>query len=114
MLAPKMTRPPLFEYAEIYGLLVGTPYEGKCPDLLIDGDWYEYEGFITNNPKRAFSNMINHGMSQSNKLIIASPSLTYAYMKRVIHQRIKDGHQILEVLLWDGKTIETLYKKFEE
>ena len=114
VLSPKMTRPPLFMYSKIYGSLEGTPYEGKCPDLLIDGLWYEYEGFITNNPKRAFSNMVNHGMSQSNRLILESPSLTSAYMKRVINQRIRDGHKILEVLLWDGQTIKTLYKKFEE
>lgn len=32
-LTPKMTRPPKFMYRNIYESLMGTAYEGKCPDL---------------------------------------------------------------------------------
>lgn len=113
-LTPKMTRSPQFMYRNIYESLMGTPYEGKCPDLWVDGVWYEHEGFVTNNAKRAFRNMMNDGLRQSDRLIIDKPELKDAYMKRVIHQRVKDGQVISEVWLKEGKNIRILYKKFEE
>ena len=39
-------------YDMIYGTLKGTPYYGKCPDLLVHGIWYEHEGFCGEKPKR--------------------------------------------------------------
>ena len=79
-LAPKMSRSSNFEYESIYYDLIGTKYEGKCPDLKIDGLWYEHEGFVTDNPKRAFRNMLSHGMKQSSRIIIDKPGLTERYM----------------------------------
>lgn len=114
VLTPKMTRPPKFEYDCVYGSLRGTRYEGKCPDLKINGHWYEHEGFITTNPKRAFRNMLNDGLKQSDRLIIDKPDLTDAYMKRVIWQRLKDGHFITEVWLNENGRLRLLYKKSEE
>ena len=96
-LTPKLTRFPKFEYARIYGSLIGTKYEGKCPDMLIDSKLYEHEGFTSNNPKNAFRNMLTHGLKQASKLIIEAPELTEAYMKRVIRQRIKEGQEITEI-----------------
>lgn len=113
-LTPKMSRPQKFVYQNIYHSLMGTKFEGKCPDLLIDGKWYEHEGFISDNPKRAFRNMLNDGLKQSDRLIIDKPDLTEAYMKRVIYQRIKDGQRITEVWLKEGEKLEVLYKKLEE
>lgn len=113
-LTPKMTRPSKFEYDCVYGSLRGTAYYGKCPDLKIGDYWYEHEGFTTDNPKRAFSNMINHGMKQSDRIIIDKPDLTDAYMKRVINQRLKDGHTITEVWLNERGHLRLLYKKSEE
>lgn len=84
LLAPKMTRPPKFDYDCIYGSLKDTPYYGKCPDLKIGEHWYEHEGFVTNNPKRAFSNMINDGRKQSDRIIIDRPELTERFMIRSI------------------------------
>lgn len=114
ILTPKMSRPPKFQYECIYGSLVGTKYERKCPDLLINGKWYEHEGFTSTNPKNAFKNMLNHDLKQSDRLIIDKPNLTDAYMKRVIRQRIKDGHTIEEVWIKEGAELKLLYKKFEE
>ena len=114
VLTPKMTRPPKFEYDCVYGSLRGTRYDGKCPDLKIGEHWYEHEGFVTDNPKRAFSNMINHGMKQSDRIIIDRPNLTDAYMKRVINQRLNDGHHISEVWLNENGHLRLLYKKSEE
>lgn len=82
-LTPKMSRPPKFVYQNIYGSLMGTAYEGKCPDLLVENKWYEHEGYMTKNPKRAFMNMMSHGFKQCSRLIIDKPNLTDAYMKRV-------------------------------
>lgn len=114
VLTPKMTRPARFEYDCVYGSLRGTRYDGKCPDLKIDDYWYEHEGFVTDNPKRAFSNMVNHGLKQSDRIIIDKPDLTDAYMKRVINQRLKDGHHISEVWLNENGHLRLLYKKSEE
>ena len=113
-LAPKMSRSSNFEYESLYYDLIGTKYEGKCPDLKIDGLWYEHEGFVTDNPKTAFRNMLNHGLKQSSRIIINRPNLTYAFMKRIIKQRVKDGHDIDEVWIMDDNSIIPLYKKSEE
>ena len=113
-LTPKMSRRPKFVYQNIYGSLMGTKYEGKCPDLWVDGVWYEHEGFVSDNPKRAFKNMLNHGLKQSDRLIIDKPDLSDAYMKRVIRQRVKNGQAIEEIWLKDGSEYQLLYKKFEE
>lgn len=114
ILTPKMSRPPKFWYECVYSSLIGTKYEGKCPDLYINGIWYEHEGFTSSNPKNAFRNMLNDGMKQSNRLVIDRPNLTDAYMKRVIRQRIKDGQDIEEIWVKEDSNIRLLYKKFEE
>lgn len=113
-LTPKMSRPPKFKYECFYRSLSGTKYEGKCPDLEIDGKWYEHEGFITNNPKRALKNMLNDGLKQSNRLIIDKPDLTDSFIKRNIWLRNKEGQDIQEVWLKEGDKIRLLYKKSEE
>lgn len=110
-----MSRPAKFKYECIYGSLVGTKFEGKCPDLNIDGKWYEHEGFTTTNPAKAFGNMLKHGLKQSNRLIIDEPELSESYMKRAIHHRLAQGQDIEEIWLrrQDG-SLKALYKKFEE
>jgi hypothetical protein len=110
-LTPKMTRPPKFQYDSIYGSLVGTKYEGKCPDLSVDGLWYEHEGFVSKKAKNAFRNMLNDGLKQSDRLIIDKPKLEDAYMKRIIRQRVSDGQHIREVWLKDRREITLLFKK---
>ena len=111
-LTPKMSRPPKFQYECVYKSLVGTKYEGKCPDLNIDGKWYEHEGFTSSNPKNAFRNMMHDGLRQSNRLIIDRPDLTERYMRRSIVGRIERGEDIKEVWLRekDG-SLTLLYKK---
>ena len=111
-LTPKMSRPEKFKYECIYSSLVDTKYERKCPDLLIDGKWYEHEGFVTTNPKNAFRNMLRDGLRQSCRLIIDRPELTMRYMTRSIYNRLKNGEAIEEVwLLNKDGSIDLLYKK---
>lgn len=110
-LTPKMSRPQKFVYQNIYHSLMGTNYEGKCPDLLIDGKWYEHEGFISTNHKRAFRNMVTHGLKQSNRIIIDKPELTDGYMLRSIYGHIKEGKDIEEIWLIENDKLRLLYKK---
>ncbi|WP_233247060.1 phage minor head protein [Prevotella sp. oral taxon 376] len=110
-LTPRMSRPQKFVYQNIYHSLMGTKYEGKCPDLLIDGKWYEHEGFATDNPKRAFRNMVTHGLKQSNRIIIDRPDLTDGYMIRSIYGHIRQGKDIKEVWVAEGEKLRLLYKK---
>ena len=58
--------------------------------------------------------MLNDGLMQSNRLIIDKPELTEAYMKRVIRNRIKEGQDINEIWIYDGKETTLLYKKSED
>ena len=97
-------------YDLIYGTLRGTPYYGKCPDLLVDGVWYEHEGFCGNNPKRSFRNMCNHGFRQSDRIIIEDCGLTDGYMLRSIGGQLKAGVEITEVWIHRGDDYQILFK----
>lgn len=110
-LTPKMTRPQKFQYECVYESLVGTKYEGKRPDLNIDEEWYEHEGFITDKPKNAFRNMMHDGLLQSNRLIIDRPDLTERYMRRGIIERVQRGEDIKEVWLRESDGTCTLFYK---
>ena len=111
-LSPKMTRPSRFNYDCIYGSLKGTIYYGKCPDLRIGEHWYEHEGFVSDNPKRAFNNMVNHGLKQSDRIIIDRPQLTERYMRNSIINRIKLGANIEDVWIREPNgELTQLYKK---
>ena len=48
------------KYKQIFGRLIETIYERKCPDLIIDEEFYEYESFIPPFKKRKIANMISH------------------------------------------------------
>ena len=41
-------------YREVFGELIGTRYYRKCPDLLVDGCFVEYESFRSEQPKTHF------------------------------------------------------------
>ena len=58
------------DYEVIFGPLIGTRYERKCPDLCVDGHFYEYESFVRPWNKRKLSNMLTDGLRQSDKLIL--------------------------------------------
>ena len=77
-------------------------------------EFLEHEGFVSGNPKRAFSNMMSHGLKQSSRLILDDAGLTDAYMKRSVYARIMKGQSIDEVWIKQGDTIRLLYKKSEE
>ena len=57
-------------YRNIFGRLTGTKYERKCPDLIVDEVFYEYEGYRRPWNRRKIKNMLAHGVMQSSFLII--------------------------------------------
>ena len=97
-------------YREVFGELTGTKYYRKCPDLLVDGDFYEYESFTSADPKNAFRNMLHNGLMQSNNIIIRHCGLTDGNMLRKIISKKKKGTPISKVWLFDGNELRCLYK----
>ena len=97
-------------YHEVFGELIGTRYYRKCPDLLIDGEFVEYESYSTSQPKNAFRNMLHNGLAQSDRIILRQCNLTDGYMLRAIRGYIQNGASLSWILLYDGKQLRVLYK----
>lgn len=111
VLTPKKKRRAEFDYDSIYGSLKGTKYYGKCPDMKVDGEWYEYESFQSENPKNAFRNMLTRGLRQSDRIVMMKPELTERFMRHTIRQRISAGQSIREVWIYNREKLLPLYKK---
>ena len=118
----KIEIPPKFhntknnpQYDEVYSDLKGTKFYGKCPDIKINGQYFEHEGFETDNAKNALKNMLNHGLRQSNHIIIDKPNLTDYYIKKNIKDRVfinKQDIQEVWILHKDGN-LELFFKNAE-
>jgi hypothetical protein len=78
-------------YKQVFGTLIGTRYERKCPDLIIDGKFYEYESFSPPFKKRKVSNMISHGTEQSARIILNNnKGCSDRFIRQNILQRIRN------------------------
>ena len=97
-------------YRIVFGDLIGTRYYRKCPDLLVDGEFVEYESYTTSQPKNAFRNMVHNGLSQSDRIILRHCNLTDGYMMRKIRGYIDNGFLISSVMVYDGKSLRAIYK----
>ncbi|MDO4725926.1 MAG: phage minor head protein [Porphyromonadaceae bacterium] len=98
------------EYKAVYGSLIGTKYERKCPDLLVDGKFYEVESFIPPFSKRKMGNMIKKGLLQSDRIIINNTrGCSDRYIKKLIVDRIKKGQNIKEVWIYNKGKIRLLH-----
>jgi hypothetical protein len=97
-------------YYNVFGKLFGTKYERKCPDLLIDGEFYEHEGYISESGKKAFRNMMNRGLTQSSKIIIEDCKVTNAYILRSVLGKQKIGIEIDELWILFQKEVKLFYK----
>ena len=91
-------------YEAIFSSLKGTQYWGKCPDFTVNGIWYEHEGYDTNkdlsDPKKSrltFSNMINRGIKQSERIIVEECYVTRRFARRIIYDRINIEHQKIKL-----------------
>lgn len=96
-------------YSEIYGKLIGTAFEGKCPDFMVNGLFYELEGFEVANAQ-SLSNMFKRGLKQSSRLVLMDDGSTINHYLKVINFRIKEGQKIDEVwILRKTGKIEQVY-----
>lgn len=89
------------EYSMAFGRLVGTRYERKCPDMLVDDVFYEYEGFEKPWKKEKVRRMISHGMKQSANIIINNTKgASDRFLRQAIVARLNIGATIREVWLY--------------
>lgn len=100
------------EYSDVFGRLFGTKYERKCPDLIIDGLFYEYEGYIKPWKKRKVKNMISHGLAQSDRIIIDNNrGCSDRFIRRAVYDRKNLNNQkIEEVWLYEKGKVRLLYQ----
>ena len=99
-------------YQVLYKDLIGTQYERKCPDICVDGVFYEHEGFCSSNHKKAFLNMMKRGTKQSSRIIIEDCGITERYVKRWCVNIVVSDKHIEELLVIDRTgNIRTIFSK---
>jgi hypothetical protein len=99
-------------YSQIYGSLSNTPYYRKCPDLKIGDSFYEFESYVPPFKKEKLRRMLNHGLAQSDKIIINnSRGASDRYIKKLIFDRIRLNKPIDEVWAYEKGKTRLLYKK---
>lgn len=109
----KIPRPVHFKsemYRMLFGGLIGTRYEKKCPDLCVDGKYYEYESYVRPWNKRKLSNMLSDGLRQSDRLIIDNRGgASVRQIVRAIKSRLNVNATITEVWIYDGDSVIDIY-----
>ncbi|HOZ95391.1 MAG TPA: phage minor head protein [Niabella sp.] len=93
-------------YQNFFGDLMGTKYEGKCPDFRVNGKYYELEGFTTNNLDKAVNNMLKRGLKQASRIVIEDVGLSITNIKRTIFYRKKGGITIDEVWIFKNGVLQ--------
>ena len=110
IILPKSLHYKSQEYLFVFGKLSGSKYEGKCPDLLIDGIFYEHEGHISKNAKKAFRNMMNRGLAQSSRIVIDDCGISNSFMLRSLSGKQKIGIEIEELWVLKQNELKLIYK----
>ena len=102
------------DYQKYFGALWGTVYYRKCPDLRIEGKYYEYEGFVGPWSKKKLNRMLSHGAIQSPNLVIKNTKgCSDRFIMRSIGDRLNDRnfhHDIKEVWLYEKGNVRLLFK----
>ena len=99
----------------VYGSLIGTEYYRKCPDLLIDGEFCEYESYERPFEMERIERMVARGSKQSSQIVIdvrdssATKKVVYDRIKRLIAQKTFKGI-LSKVWIYNGSTVEIVYK----
>ena len=89
------------EYHSVFGALNCTKFNRKCPDLLVDSEFYEYEGFEKPWNRRKIKNMLAHGLIQSNRIVINNTKRAAdRIVRKAIMARLRIGTDIREVWLY--------------
>ena len=107
VLAPVHYRDPM--YSRIFGSLIGSRYERKCPDLLIDGVFYEYESYSRPFKARKICHMVRRGSEQSERIIIdnnkgVSDRLLMDRIQRILNDQ-SFKRKILEIYVYEKGAI---------
>ena len=106
---PKQRNVKNDEYSIIFGSLKGTQYWGKCPDLIVDGITYEFEGYDIPWGKKKVGRMIKNGLRQSPNVIIDN---TKGCSHRFVIKRMHDLKKpVNELWVYEKGEITRLYKK---
>lgn len=98
------------EYKQIYGSLIGTKYENKCPDFSVDGIFYEYEGFVKPWSKKKVGRMLSHGMEQSDHIVINNTKgcSDRFIRKQIIARQRQSPNAIKEVWIYESGEVRPL------
>lgn len=101
------------EYKVIYASLIGTRYEGKCPDFEVDGVFYEYEGFSKPWKKRKVKNMLTHGMKQSPNVVIDNTKgCSDRFIRSTVIKKLQANNGVLsEVWIYEKGKVRLFFKK---
>ena len=102
-------------YRLVYGNLIGTRYFRKCPDLLVDGLFYEYESYERPFKSRKNSHMLKRGAEQADRIIIDNnKGASDRFINNMIQARLKDKNfrgAIEEVFVYEKGRVRLLFKK---
>lgn len=103
------------KYNKVFGSLNGTMYYRKCPDMLINGEFFEYESYIRPFKAMKISHMIKRGADQSNRIIIDNnKGASDRFIINMIFKRVNDRYfqkEILELYVYEKGHVRLLYKK---
>jgi len=100
------------QYKEVFGALIGTKYERKCPDLIINGKFYEYESYQPPFNSDKLYRMFSRGLSQSSNIIVNNnKGASHRFIKNAIGNRIRLGQAIDEVWVYEKGKATLFYKK---
>jgi hypothetical protein len=104
------------KYNHIFGKLEGTIYYHKCPDLIINGKFYEYENYTPPFKKNKISNMISKGLKQSSQIIINNnKGANHRFIRRNIYNRaVIENQNIVEIWIYEKGKVYLLYKNNRE
>ena len=100
------------EYKQIYGSLIGTKYEKKCPDFSVDGVFYEYEGFVKPWNKKKVGHMLSHGLQQSSRVVINNTKgCSDRFIRKAVMARIHlPGQEVNEVWIYEKGNVRLFNK----
>jgi len=101
------------KYTEVFGRLRGSKYDRKCPDLIINGEFYEYENYVPPFKKEKISNMLSKGLKQSSRIIINNnKGANHRIIRRNIYNRtVMEKQNIDEVWIYEKGKVLLIYKK---
>jgi len=102
-------------YREIFGDLVGTRYYRKCPDLLVNTEFYEYESYEKPWHKHKVQRMLTNGLHQSSRVIINNnKGVVDRFIRKLIMARVNLNASIDEVWVYERGSVRLIYKNNRE